>query len=108
MKMIKTAIVDRLLMIAFIVLCVVGALFSFARMVVFLVTGNLRASINIAIGFDQTVNAALNGAPDETISSRAGRKWPRSARFINWVFRDPNHCDDAIRAEVEGWQRAKS
>lgn len=49
----------------------------------------------------QTANVArYNGWPDETISGRAYRqgvlggdpKWARRARFINRLFRDPDHC----------------
>lgn len=50
----------------------------------------------VALAFDCAGNAALNGDYRETISSRAGRRWPRMARFINWLFADPKHCTDAI------------
>lgn len=42
----------------------------------------------------------FDGNCDETVSGRAWRegtiggdpKWARRARFINWLFRDPDHC----------------
>ena len=50
----------------------------------------------VALAFDCAGNAALNGDYRETISSRAGRRWPRMARFVNWLFADPDHCTNAI------------
>ena len=57
---------------------------------------NERRFSVVALAFDCAVNAALNGDYRETISSRAGRRWPRSARFINWMFADPLHCAGAV------------
>lgn len=50
----------------------------------------------IALALDCAGNATLNGDYRETISSRAGRRWPRMARFINWLFDDPKHCAEAV------------
>ena len=54
------------------------------------------AGSGVALSFDCAGNAALNGDYRETISSRAGRRWPRMARFVNWLFADPDHCTNAI------------
>jgi hypothetical protein len=50
----------------------------------------------VALALDCAGNAATNGDYRETISSRAGRRWPRMARFVNWLFADPHHCTNAI------------
>lgn len=50
----------------------------------------------IALAFDCAGNSTLNGVWNETVSSRAGRKWPKFARFINWLFDDPKHCEKAV------------
>ena len=54
------------------------------------------------IAIDQLFNALTGGAADETLSSRTYRgailteqpkkKWRVLYRFINWLFRDKNHC----------------
>jgi hypothetical protein len=58
--------------------------------------GNHDRFLKIALPMDCAGNGAMNGEWTETISSRAGRKWPRFARFINWLFQDPRHCETAI------------
>ena len=47
---------------------------------------------NILISIDQMVNTILGGSPDECISSRAFEHYPKLANFINWLFRNPEHC----------------
>lgn len=57
---------------------------------------------NIFIALDQLVNALALGDPDETISSRVGRRWPnsRAARIINAVFFwQKNHVIEAIESD---------
>ena len=64
---------------------------------------------NILVGVDQLVNAILGGDPDETISSRLGKKIAKKADKNNfyWVLCwllskiDPNHCSKSIE-EDEG------
>jgi hypothetical protein len=63
---------------------------------------------NIFIGLDQFVNAILGGDPDETISSRIGKRIRSNKatpfeRYIAHVLDniDKNHCNDAIE-EDEG------
>ena len=56
-----------------------------------------RYLLNILIALDQMGNTLLGGDPDETISSRVGRRWPGSwvRRLIDTVF-GPGHCRDNI------------
>lgn len=67
----------------------------------------------ILIAIDQLGNAAANGNPDETVSSRvgknaiAGKWWALVAeKVINWtawhVFHDPDHCRRAIEYDEIG------
>lgn len=62
----------------------------------FAARGNTSRFSAIALALDCAGNAVMNGDYRETISSRAGRKWPRFARFVNWLFQDPNHCEVAV------------
>lgn len=58
-----------------------------------------------AISFDQWLGTCLieGHMPDETISAWAHREQHlRTERFINWIFRDPNHCAKAYASEMEG------
>ena len=60
---------------------------------------------NILISIDQLANTILGGSPDETISSRAGKKehdqtWAKwLCKFLNAI--DTNHCSKSIE-EDEG------
>ena len=60
---------------------------------------------NILIAIDQLANVLLGGDPDETISSRAGKRqheqtWAKYlCKFLNWV--DKDHCITSIE-EDEG------
>ncbi len=63
--------------------------------------------LNVAIAADQLVNAALAGAPDETLSSRAHRMRAKGHRWWGWTaafidtlfFFDPGHCEKAYQSE---------
>lgn len=59
--------------------------------------------INVLIGFDQFVNTLFGGDPDETISSRAGKREGRNIipTVICWLLDklDPGHCKDAIERD---------
>ena len=56
---------------------------------------------NIAIALDQLVGSFIPGAyPDETISSRAFRENWKIQSIINWIFRDPLHCEDSYWSEI--------
>lgn len=61
-------------------------------------------TVRIAVGADQTLNAALGGSEDETISSRAGKgaragvwHWCLLCRLLDWL--DPGHCQKSIEAD---------
>lgn len=64
------------------------------------------------IAIDQLFNALTGGAADETLSSRTYRgailaekkRWRVLYRFINWLFRDKNHCKKAYKNEITGKQ----
>lgn len=60
---------------------------------------------NILISVDQLANTILGGDPDETISSRAGKKQgsQRWAKILCWFLNkvDSNHCQKSIE-EDEG------
>ena len=60
---------------------------------------------NMLIAVDQLVNTALGGDPDETISSRAGKRQHEAtwARWLCWFLGkiDNNHCNESIE-EDEG------
>lgn len=62
-----------------------------------------RWFINILVGMDQLANAVAGGDPDETISSRCGKR-EKSNRLCKWLCKmlnklDPRHCADAIEAD---------
>lgn len=61
---------------------------------------------NVAIAIDQFFNALTNGDPDETISSRMGKKLAKHEQcpFCNWVCKilnkiDKNHCQKSIEKD---------
>lgn len=57
----------------------------------------------VLIALDQLVNTLCNGMADETMSARAWRNresYPRVVKAINFLFRDPNHCEDSYKSEV--------
>jgi hypothetical protein len=58
---------------------------------------------NILISIDQFFNALFFGDPDETISSRCGKR-RSTCRFCKWLCRhldaiDKNHCSDAVEKD---------
>lgn len=61
--------------------------------------------LNLLIGIDQLVNTILGGYPDETISSRIGKRVVKGdswlcnslSKLLNLV--DKNHCIDAIEKD---------
>jgi hypothetical protein len=62
---------------------------------------------NILIGVDQLANAILGGDPDETLSSRMGKKIAKGAETNNvywlicWLLDkiDPDHCQKSIEKD---------
>lgn len=84
-------------------LCLAAAIVSLAWQFVAIVSSPRRA-MRIAIGFDQTANAAFGGDEDETISSRAWRlrddvRWSAARRLIDVAFGDEHHCLNAYMGE---------
>ena len=79
---------------------------------------------NLALSYDQWINAILLGDPDDSISGRCGRamksgkpKWwvPYLASHVDWIFltffNQIDHCLDSIEdgekyeKELWKWQR---
>lgn len=58
---------------------------------------------NILISIDQLANTLLGGDPDETISSRAGKKRDHQlwAKCLCWFLNklDTNHCQKSIEKD---------
>lgn len=64
-----------------------------------------RYLFNLLLALDQFVNAILLGDPDETLSSRCGKKHPKAAALIDRIFAwDPRHCVNS--AEPDEGQNA--
>lgn len=61
--------------------------------------------INLIISIDQLANTILGGLPDETISSRLGKRIKKNnclfSRFICKILDifDKGHCEDAIEED---------
>lgn len=71
----------------------------------------------ILLGLDQFGNTLMGGAPDETISARAGRNkggkrlvdklwWTPLAKMLNDI--EPGHTDHAIESERTGRQQSEA
>lgn len=59
---------------------------------------------NVLISIDQLFNAVLGGDPDETLSSRMGKRTREDCSVCYWICRglhliDPNHCADAVERD---------
>jgi len=90
----------RLSLLLIACLCALAACVAIMRMAWAIVTAPPRAW-RLAVAFDQLANAAANGHPDETISSRAaraelqGRRWGCVlCRLLDEI--DPGHCAKAL------------
>jgi hypothetical protein len=61
---------------------------------------------NVLVGVDQLVNAFAGGDPDETISSRAGKRADRCRLCMGlcWLLDkiDSRHCHKSIEADEGG------
>ncbi len=62
---------------------------------------------NIALALDILGSAILGGMPGETMSGRAGTAQREGALrgrilapVINFIMRDPNHCQEAIAGDM--------
>ena len=65
-----------------------------------------RRVMNVLVGLDQLANALAGGDPDETISSRCGKR-EHSNRICKWLCAqlhriDPRHCAKAIEPDEGG------
>ena len=62
---------------------------------------------NVAVAFDQLMNALFNGSCDETLSSRAYRLHIERSRSIPYklinllFFWQTDHCQEAYTSEIE-------
>lgn len=64
--------------------------------------------MKIALAIDILGSAWCNGLPGETLSGRAGSAFAQGklrgkifAPFINTLFRDPQHCAEAILGDMK-------
>ena len=62
---------------------------------------------NVLLALDVLGSALLNGMPGETLSGRAGTAQREGrlrgrilAPIIDWIMRDPNHCQEAIAGDI--------
>lgn len=60
----------------------------------------------VAIGLDQLANAVLGGYSGESISARcwrlrAGKPYGFLCRAVNWLMRDPDHCQASYQSVVD-------
>lgn len=62
---------------------------------------------NVALGFDLLASAILGGKLGETLSGRAGSAYAQGklrgrifCPIINWVLRNPQHCQQALRGDI--------
>lgn len=87
-------------LIALIPVLAIAPLLSMVRFIWCILRAPEKAR-QIAIGYDQLANVAMNGDPDETISSRAGRHARARERWACWLCGlldkiDPNHCEKSV------------
>lgn len=87
---------NRLKLLIVFPICLLAALFGAVRML-YCIASNPQKAWVLAVSFDQLANAAANGDPDETLSSRANRArkerriWGcRMCAVLDWL--DPDHC----------------
>lgn len=93
----------RLPLLAIYALCLASAVYSIARMAWAILVNPTRAW-RLSVSFDQLANAAGNGDPDETISSRAGKARNMGRRWGCVLCKlldklDPGHCDRFIERD---------
>ena len=61
---------------------------------------------NVLVSVDQLANTLLAGYPDETLSARAWRcrykrRWAIIVKVINFLARNPHHCELAFTKEID-------
>ena len=94
----------RLKMLLLWLLCIAAGLVSALWMLLAIAVSSPRAW-PIARGFDQLGNATFGGDEDELISSRCWRcrdqpEYAAWVKVINWLFDDPQHCENAYQGEA--------
>ncbi|MCX7177717.1 MAG: hypothetical protein NTX56_02780 [Proteobacteria bacterium] len=93
----------RIKLLALWVICQAGNIVAAIWMFLAIFFGSPRAW-RIAVGYDQLGNATFGGNEDETISSRCWRyreelRYSAWVKRINWLFDDPNHCQNSFEDE---------
>lgn len=93
----------RLILLSLWLASLLALVLALAMSLLQLVAGNRRA-VRVFVGADQTLNAAIGGSEDETISSRAGKGARRGiwrycllCRLLDLV--DPGHCERSIEPD---------
>jgi len=93
----------RLILLGLWLAALMAVVLALAMSLLQLVAGNRRA-VRVFVGADQTLNAAIGGSEDETISSRAGKGARRGVwrycmlcRLLDLV--DPGHCERSIEPD---------
>jgi len=79
--------------------CGVGAAVALVRML-YCIASNHDRAFDIAVAFDRVANAAANGPPTETVSSRANRVRSEKRRWgcvLCWLLDaiQSNHCKNS-------------
>jgi hypothetical protein len=90
-------------LVVVLLLCLAALLYAAARLAWAVLVSPHRAWA-LAVSFDQLANAAANGDPDETISSRAGKARMLGRRWGCVLCKvldalDPQHCDRFIERD---------
>jgi hypothetical protein len=88
-------------------LCALAAIFCLAWMFVAALAASPRAW-RVALGFDQTANAASGGDVDELVSTRCWRfRRVQPYKFLRWIIDyvaalagDPDHCRTSFEGEL--------
>lgn len=87
---------NRVRLLAIWFLCLAASLYAAMRML-WAITANPQRAWLLAVAHDQLANAAANGDPDETLSSRANRGrsegrrgWCLLCRLLDRI--DAGHC----------------
>lgn len=93
----------RLILFGLWLVTLVAMLLALVMALLQLLAGSRRA-VRVFVGADQTLNAAMGGSEDETISSRAGKGAQRGVwRYclLCWLLDavDPGHCKKSIEPD---------
>lgn len=87
--------------------CIILALTSIVWML-FAIIGDSKRAMNIAIGVDQSANAAFGGDEDISISARCWKnredfKYSILVKIIDFIFSmagDADHCETSYKNEL--------